>query len=70
MMVVPPQVGQFVAQGVGLRIVSLPSDFAPFELCYLTHPNAKTDPAKQWLKSAIMEIAEDLTYAARRAGKR
>jgi hypothetical protein len=29
MMVVPLQVGQFVAQGFGLRIVSLPSDFAP-----------------------------------------
>jgi hypothetical protein len=46
--------------------VTLPSDFPPFELCYLTHPNAPADPAKQWLKSAIMEIAGDLTYAARR----
>jgi DNA-binding transcriptional LysR family regulator len=71
MMVVPLQIGEFVAQGFGLRIVSLPGDFAPFELCYLTHPNASTDPAKQWLKSAIMEIAGDLKYAARRAsGKR
>jgi DNA-binding transcriptional LysR family regulator len=67
MMVVPLQVGEFVAQGFGLRIVTLPSDFPPFELCYLTHPNAQSDPAKQWLKSAIMEIAGDLTYAARRA---
>jgi DNA-binding transcriptional LysR family regulator len=66
MMVVPLQVGEFVAQGFGLRIVSLPSDFAPFELCYITHPNARADPAKQWLKSAIFEIAGDLTYAARR----
>lgn len=70
MMVVPLQIGEFVAQGFGLRIVSLPSDFAPFELCYLTHPNAQTDPAKQWLKSAIMEIAGDLTYAARRPSGR
>jgi DNA-binding transcriptional LysR family regulator len=68
MMVVPLQVGQFVAQGFGLRIVTLPGDFPPFELCYLTHPNAQADPAKQWLKSAIMEIAGDLTYAARRTG--
>ena len=71
MMVVPLQVGEFVARGFGLRIVTLPGDFPPFELCYLTHPNAQADPAKQWLKSAIMEIAGDLTYAARRAsGKR
>jgi DNA-binding transcriptional LysR family regulator len=71
MMVVPLRVGEFVAQGFGLRIVTLPSDFAPFELSYLTHPNAQADPAKQWLKSAILEIAGDLSYAARRApGKR
>jgi DNA-binding transcriptional LysR family regulator len=71
MMVVPLRVGEFVAQGFGLRIATLPSDFAPFELCYLTHPNAQADPAKQWLKSAIFEIAGDLGYAARRApGKR
>ena len=71
MMVVPLQVGKFVAEGFDLRIVTLPSDFEPFELCYLTHPNAQVDPAKQWLKSAILEIAGDLTYAARRAaGKR
>jgi len=37
----------------------------------LTHPNAQADPARQWLKSAIMETAGDLTYAARRvSGKR
>jgi hypothetical protein len=63
---VPLQVGEFVAQGFGLRIVTLPNDFPPFELCYLTHPNALADPAKQRLKSAITEIAGDLTYAARR----
>jgi DNA-binding transcriptional LysR family regulator len=71
MMVVPLQVGEFVAEGFGLRIITLPNDFAPFELCYITHPNAQADPAKQWLKSAILEIAGDLTYTARRAtGKR
>jgi DNA-binding transcriptional LysR family regulator len=71
MMVVPLHVGEFVAHGFDLRIVTLPSDFPPFELCYLTHPKAQADPAKQWLKSAIMETAGDLTYAAGRAsGKR
>ncbi|HEY4973243.1 MAG TPA: LysR family transcriptional regulator [Steroidobacteraceae bacterium] len=67
MMVVPLRVGEFVAPGFDLRIVTLPSDFAPFELSYLTHPNAQADPAKQWLKSAILEIAGDLSHAARRA---
>jgi hypothetical protein len=66
-MVVPLRVGEFVAQGFGLRIVKLPGDFAPFELSYLTRPNAQSDPAKQWPKSAILEIAGDLSYAARRA---
>jgi hypothetical protein len=30
-------------------------------------PNAQFDPAKQWLKSAIFEIAGDLTYTAQRS---
>jgi hypothetical protein len=38
MMVVPLQVGEFVAQGFGLRIVTLPSDFPPFERCFLMFP--------------------------------
>jgi DNA-binding transcriptional LysR family regulator len=66
MMVVPHQVAEFIAKGFDLRVVALPSDFTPFELCYLTHPNAQFDPAKQWLKSALFEIAGDLTYTARR----
>jgi DNA-binding transcriptional LysR family regulator len=70
MMVVPLQVGEFVAQGFGVRIVALPADFPPFELSYLTHPNAQADPAKQWLKNAITETAGDLTYSARRTSGR
>lgn len=70
MMVVPLQVAEFVAQGFGVRIVALPGEFPPFELSYLTHPNAQADPAKQWLKNAITETANDLTYAARRASGR
>jgi DNA-binding transcriptional LysR family regulator len=66
MMVVPLQVAEFIAKGFGLRIVALPSDFTPFELCYLTHPNAQSDPAKQWLKAALFEIGGDLSYRARR----
>jgi len=31
-------------------LLRCPADFTPFELCYLTHPNAQFDPAKQWLK--------------------
>ena len=67
MMVVPLHIGEFVARGFGLRIVTLPSDFTPFELCYMTHPNARVDPAKQWLKAAIFEIAGNLTGASRRS---
>ncbi|MFI4891455.1 MAG: LysR family transcriptional regulator [Steroidobacterales bacterium] len=66
MMVAPLHIGEFVAQGFGLRILTLPSDFTQFELCYITHPNAQADPAKRWLKSAIFEIASELTNAARR----
>jgi DNA-binding transcriptional LysR family regulator len=60
MMVLPLRVAEFIAKGFDLRVVSLPGDFTPFELCYLTHPNAEFDPAKQWLKSAIFEVARDL----------
>jgi len=67
MMVLPLQVAEFSAKGFDLRVVALPRDFTPFELCYLTHPNAQFDPAKQWLKSAIFEIAGDLTYTAQRS---
>jgi len=67
MMVLPLQVAEFIAKGFDLRVVALPRDFTPFELCYLTHPNAQFDPAKQWLKSAIFEIAGDLTYTAQRS---
>ncbi len=70
MMVVPLHIGEFVAQGFGLRIVTLPSDFTPFELCYITHPNAQADPAKRWLKSAIFDIAGELPNTARRATRR
>jgi len=70
MMVVPLQVAEFVATGFGLRSVALPSDFTPFELCYISHPNAQSDPGRQWLKSAIFQIAQDLTYAARNAASR
>jgi DNA-binding transcriptional LysR family regulator len=69
MMVVPLQVAEFVAKGFGLRIVALPSDFTPFELCYISHPNAQSDPGRQWLKSAILEIARDLTCTGRAASK-
>jgi DNA-binding transcriptional LysR family regulator len=70
MMVVPLQVAEFVAKGFGLRIVTLPSDFTPFELCYISHPTAQSDPGRQWLKSTIFEIARELTYAARRSAIR
>jgi len=55
MMVLPLQVAEFIA---GLRSAGdiATGDFTPFELCYLTHPNAQFDPAKQWLKSAIFEV--------------
>ena len=63
MMVLPLQVAEFIARGFDLRVVALPGDFTPFELCYLTHSNAQFDPAKQWLKSAIFEVAADLCSA-------
>jgi DNA-binding transcriptional LysR family regulator len=66
MMVVPLQIAEFIAKGFGLRMVTLPANFPPFELCYVTHPNAHADPAKQWLKSAIFEAAENLTRSASR----
>jgi hypothetical protein len=67
LMVLPLQVAEFIAKGFDLRVVALPGDFTPFELCYLTHPNAQFDPAKQWLKSAIFEIAADLTSTPQRS---
>jgi DNA-binding transcriptional LysR family regulator len=66
MMVVPQRVAEFIAKGFGLRMIMLPANFPPFELCYVTHPNAQADPAKQWLKSAIFEVAEGLTRSASR----
>ena len=60
MMVLALQVAEFIAKGFDLRVVSLPGDFTPFELCYLTHPDAQFDLARQWLKSAIFEVARDL----------
>jgi DNA-binding transcriptional LysR family regulator len=66
-MVVPRQVAEFIAKGFGMRIIILPGDFTPFELCYITHPNAQVDSARQWLKGAIFEIARDLTSVARQS---
>jgi DNA-binding transcriptional LysR family regulator len=67
MMVLPLRVAEFIANGFDLRIVTLPGDFTPFELCYLSHPNAQFDQAKRWLKAAIFEIARNVT-ADQRAG--
>lgn len=69
MMVVPMRVAEFIAKGFDLRVVALPGDFTAFELCYLTHPNAQFDPAKQWLKSAIFQIARDLSHPGRASMK-
>src|SRR5580698_4441620 len=67
MMVLPLRVAEFIAKGFNMRIVALPRDFTPFELCYLSHPNAQFDQAKRWLKAAIFEIARNVT-ADQRAG--
>lgn len=66
MMVVPLKIAEFIAKDFGLRMVTLPANFPPFELCYVTHPNAQADPAKQWLKSAIFEATENLTRSTSR----
>ena len=59
-----PQVaGRWVSEAGGNIGRAIPG----FELCYLTRAHAKADPANQWLTRAILQIAHDLTYAARRA---
>jgi len=59
-MTLPRRVAESLCEGFNLRVVQAPVDFPTTQFNLIWHPLYETNSAKQWLRTQIMDISQQL----------
>ncbi len=59
-MTLPKRVAESLSEGFNLRVVQAPKDFPTTQFNLIWHPLYETNSAKQWLRTEILSISQQL----------